>query len=149
MRFTYFGLRVFSERKIETVMDKIFVQWTDGRSKGTTSFMKRSTIKEGTVTVGEKVKVTWGKSKKSYNAKVLSIGSILPAPATPKERAARNEEAFTFELAAAAPCASTPMRENPQPTLCADRRDEKLADLADAVSGVEARLLCRLRLWEN
>ncbi len=90
-----------------------------------------------------------GKSKKSYNAEVLSVGSIPPAPATPKGRAATIEEPFTFELAAAAPCASTPMRENPQPTPCADRQDEKLADLADAVSGVEARLLCRLRLWEN
>ena len=90
-----------------------------------------------------------GKSKKSYNAEVLSVGSIPPAPATPKGRAATIEEPFTFELAAAAPCASTPMRENPQPTPCADRQDEKLADLADAVSGVEARLLCRLQALEE
>ena len=57
MRFTYFGLRVFSEREIETVMNKILVQWTDGRLKGTTSFVKRSAIKKGKVAVGRKSKL--------------------------------------------------------------------------------------------
>ena len=64
-------------------MDKIQVQWTDGSSKGTILFVKRSTIREGTVAVGEKVKVFWGKSKKAYNAKVLRVSSIPSAPPTP------------------------------------------------------------------
>ena len=37
-------------------MDKILVQWMDGRSMGRTSFVKRTAIKEGTVAVGEKLK---------------------------------------------------------------------------------------------
>lgn len=57
----------------------------DGRSKGTTSFVKKSTIREGTVAIGKKVKVAWGKAKKSYNAEVLSAGSIPPAQEHLKE----------------------------------------------------------------
>ena len=127
-------------------MDKILVQWTDGRSKGTTSYVKRSAIKEGTVAVGERVKAAWGKAKKTYNADVLSVGGIPPAPATPKGRATGVEEPFTFELAAAAPRASTPIPQ-PQPTPRADRQE--LEALADAVSGAEARLLCRLQDLED
>ena len=44
------------------------VQWTDRRSKETISFAKRSTIRERMVGVGEKVKVTWGKSKKGIGS---------------------------------------------------------------------------------
>ena len=54
-------------------MEKILVKWTDGRSKGTTSLVKRSTVK-GTITVGERVEVAWGKSKKKYYAVVLNVG---------------------------------------------------------------------------
>ena len=122
------------------------MQWTDGRSKGTTSYVKRSAIKEGTVAVGERVKAAWGKAKKTYNADVLSVGGIPPAPATPKGRATGVEEPFTFELAAAAPRASTPIPQ-PQPTPRADRQE--LEALADAVSGAEARLLCRLQALED
>ena len=43
-------------------MDKILVQWMDGRSMGRTSFVKRTAIKEGTVAVAEKVEVAWGKA---------------------------------------------------------------------------------------
>ena len=59
-------------------MDKIQGQWTAGCSNETISFVKRSTIREGTFVVGEKVKVTWWRSKKAYNAKVLSVDSIPP-----------------------------------------------------------------------
>ena len=96
-------------------MDKILVRWSDERSKGTTLFVKKSTVKEGKVAVGEKVKVVWGKTKKLYNAEVLSVGSTPPAPATPRAPATE-EEPFTFELAAAAP--RTPI---PQSTSSADR----------------------------
>ena len=56
-------------------MDKILCSGQTDRLKGTTSFIKRS-AREGTVATGEKVKVTWRKAKKSYNGKVLSVGSI-------------------------------------------------------------------------
>ena len=63
-------------------MEKILVQWSDGRSKGTTSLVKRSAIKKGTIAVGKRVSVAWGKTKKTYNAEVLSASSVR-APATP------------------------------------------------------------------
>ena len=73
-------------RTVETVIDKILVQWMDGRSVGGTSFVKRTAIKEGTVAVGEKVKVTWGKAKKCYIAEILSVGSTPTAPVAPRRR---------------------------------------------------------------
>ena len=105
--------------------------------------MKRTAIKEGTVAVGEKVKVTWGKAKKCYNAEILSVGSTPTAPVAPRGRPATAEEPFTFEMAAAAPCASTQRQATPR----ADPLE--LEGLADAVSGVEARLLCRLQALEE
>ena len=65
------------------------------------------------------------------------------APVVPRGRAATAEEPFTFELATAAPRASTQQ----QPTPRADPLE--LEGLADAVSGVEARLLCRLQALED
>ena len=124
-------------------MNKILVWWSDGRSKGTTLFVKKSTVKEGTVAMGEKVKVAWGKTKKLCNAEVLSVGSTPPAPATPRA-SATEEELFTFELAAAAPRTPTP-----QPIPSADRQDQKFEDLMDAVSGLEASLLCRFQAIED
>ena len=115
----FFGLRVFSDSAIRRQ------SWTrylcGGRmdSLRTTLSVKKSTVKEGTVAMGEKVKVAWGKTKKLYNAEVLSISSTPPAPATPRA-SATEEEPFTFELAAAAPCTPTP-----QPTPSADRQDQK------------------------
>ena len=52
-------------------MGMILVKWIDGRPKGTTSLVKRSTVK-GTIMVGEWVEVAWGKSKKYY-----AFGSLL------------------------------------------------------------------------
>ena len=54
-------------------MEKILVKWTDRRSKGTTSLVKRSTVKR-MITVVEWVEVAWGKSKKKYYAVVLNVG---------------------------------------------------------------------------
>ena len=56
-------------------MEKILVKWCDGRSKGTTSFIKRSAVKDGTISVGERVIVVWGKTKRSYNAEVVNVNS--------------------------------------------------------------------------
>ena len=94
----------------------------------TTLSVKKSTVKEGTVAMGEKVKVAWGKTKKLYNAEVLSISSTPPAPATPRA-SATEEEPFAFELAAAAPCTPTP-----QPTPSADRQDQKFLRTSRAQS---------------
>ena len=119
------------------------MQWTDGRSKRTISFVKRSTIREGMVAVGEKVKVIWGKSKKAYDAKVLSVGSIPPAPPSPRGRATTEEEPFAFQLAVAAPCVAA----QAESTSHADQHG--IDALADALAGLEARLLCRLQALED
>ena len=119
------------------------MQWTDGRSKGTILFVKRSTIREGMVAVGEKVNVIWGKSKKAYDAKVLSVGSIPPAPPSPRGRDTMEEEPFAFQLAAAAPCAAAQAK----PTSQADQHG--IDALADALAGLEARLLCQLQALED
>ena len=79
-------------------MEKILVQWCDGRSKGTTSFVKRSAVKAGTIAVGNRVVVTWGKTKKGYNAEVVSVRSEESSAATRSEEssaAIRSEESST------------------------------------------------------
>ena len=76
--------------------------------------MKRTAIKKGTVAVGEKVKVTWGKAKKCCNAEILSVGSTPTAPVAPRRRDATEEEPFTFEMAAAAACVSTQRQATPR-----------------------------------
>ena len=74
-QFPGFSLRVCSSLSQSHEMEKILVQWSDGRWKGTTSFVKKSAVKKGTTAVEEKVGVIWGKSKKTYNAQVLDICS--------------------------------------------------------------------------
>ena len=41
--------------KVLIAMEKIIVKWTEGRSKGATSVVKRLAIKSGAVAVGNKV----------------------------------------------------------------------------------------------
>ena len=67
--------------------------------RGTTTLVKKSAIKQGTIAVGKNISVAWGKVKKSYNAKVIS-SSGAQTPATPA--VIQEEEPFTFELAAPA-----------------------------------------------
>ena len=64
----------------------------DGRSKGTTSWVKKSAVKKGTIAVGKKVVVAWGKSKKTYNAEVIEDG----VRSSENPRQDDNEESFTF-----------------------------------------------------
>ena len=136
-------------------MEKILVQWSDGRWKGTTSFVKKSAVKKGAIAVGEKVGVTWGKSKKTYNAQVLEICSGIRSPDVPRQDA-NDEEPFTFELASPAPEHAVELPSPSRPTLQARQEGEsilllmeKMDKLADAVSRVEARLLCRLDTLEE
>ena len=154
-QFPGFSLRVCSSSSQSQEMEKILVQWSDGRWKGTTSFVKKSAVKKGTIAVGEKVGVTWGKSKKTYNAQVLDICSGIRSPDIPRQDA-NDEVPFTFELASPAPERALDLPSPPQPTLQARLEDEslfslmeKMDKLADAVSRVEARLLQRLDTLEE
>ena len=71
-------------------MDKIIVRWTEDRSKGTTSVVKRSAIKSGPISVGKKVSVQWGKAKKVYNAEVVDDSSVT----APQQVNSSEEEPF-------------------------------------------------------
>ena len=94
---------------------KILVQWTEGRYKGSTSVMKKNDVKEGSISVGETVKVVWGKSKKRFYAIVLNedYGSninsnrspVIPLQATPSRKARTDE--FTMELGGPPPSEPT------------------------------------------
>ena len=128
-------------------MEKILVKWSDGRSKGTTSWVKKSAVKKGTIAVGKKVVVAWGKSKRTYDAEVINDG----VRSSENPRQDDNEEPFTFELAAPAPTTRDVDLPGPSQPTRTDGRDtllEKLDDLLDAVSRVEARL-CRLESLEE
>ena len=154
-QFPGFSLRVCSSSSQSHEMEKILVQWSDGRWKGTTSFVKKSAVKKGTIAVGDKVGVIWGKSKKTYNAQVLDICSGIRSPDIPRQDA-NDEEPFTFELASPAPERALDLPSPPQPMLQARLEDEsvfslmeKMDKLVDAVSRVEARLLQRLDTLEE
>ena len=42
------------------MMEKMLVKWCNGRSEGMIYFIKRSTVKDGTMAIGERVKAAWG-----------------------------------------------------------------------------------------
>ena len=118
-------------------MEKILVKWTDGRSKGTTSLVKKSAVKKGEIAaVGKKVMVAWGKVK-MYNAEVIDVGGVCSL-GTPLHDV--SNEPLTFELASPAP--ETQVADLPEPShpvLQAMEEDrwigllmDKLDDLGDA-----------------
>ena len=75
---------------------KVLVKWTQGRSKGTTSWVKSKDVK-GQLKPGETVKVIWGKSKKLHEAVIQQspLSPIVPNQA-PTSRIV-NED-FSFDL---------------------------------------------------
>ena len=125
------------------------MRWSDGRSKGTTSLLKRSTIKKGTIAVGEKIVVAWGKTKRTFNAEIIDVNcGVRSAENTQQD--ASNGEPFVFELAApASPTQAMNLPSStPTPALQDQQEDRIVAALVDAVSRVEARL-CRLQTLEE
>lgn len=135
-------------------MEKILVQWSDRRSKGTTSLVRKNVVKTGTIAVGEKVVVCWGKSKKTYNAQVIRLSSAQ-APASPAATRNAPEDQFCFELADPAPSTADQRAPGQQeerfPTILKmlDSLSEKIDNLSDMLSGVEARLVCCIRMLEE
>ena len=131
------------------------MRWSDGRSKGTTSLVKRSAIMKGTIAVGEKVMVAWGKTKRTFNAEIVDVNGGVRS-----RQNASNGEPFVFELAASASAtqAMDLPSATPTPVLQDQQEDrivaalvdklDKLDVLVDAVSRVEA-LLCRLQTLEE
>lgn len=111
-------------------IDKIIVRWTEGRSKGATSVVKRSTIKSVVIAV------VWGKVKKAYSTEVFDDGSVT----APQQVTSNDEEPFAIELpepALGAPSTSSsgsPPHEDRRPALI-----ERMEYFTDMVSGMEAK----------
>ena len=84
-------------------IEKIIMKWTEGRSKGATSLVKRSTIKGRAVAIREKVSVVWEKSKKNYNVKVVDGGSSFDVLRKVTRDAAGKDETLTSEVIDHAP----------------------------------------------
>ena len=112
------------------------MKWTEGRSKGATSLVKRSAIKSGTIAIREKGSVVWGKSKKTYNAEVVDDGSGFDVPQQATRVAAGEDEPLTLELVDPAPEESqqSPHRDR-QPALIT-----MVESLVDAVARLEAKV---------
>ena len=153
-RLTYECFQHSSQPCQSIKMEKILVQWSDGRSKGTTPLIKRNAVKKGTIAVAKSVIITWGKSKKTYNAQVLDIGVGVCSPPSPQQD---TDNPLAFNLVA--PATQTQAMDLPsqsQPMLHKRQEDKKLRacldkldNLSDAVSGIEAWLLCRLQTLDE
>ena len=111
-------------------------------------------MKKGTIAVRENVIVTWGKSKKTYNAQVLDIDVGVRSPPSPQQD---TNDPLSFDLVAPATQAqAVDLPSLSQPMLHRQQEDEKLRacldkldDLSNAVSRIEARLLCRLQTLDE
>jgi hypothetical protein len=77
---------------------KIRVQWTEGRSKGSTSVVKKNDVKVGSIHVGSTVKIVWGKSKKKYEAIILEDLDISPSIPTQRQRRHNCSDEFSIEV---------------------------------------------------
>ena len=155
MRITYPVFESYPAIARLREMEKILVQWSDGRSKGTTSLVRKSAIKTGTIAVGEKVVVCWGKSKKTYNAQVIGLSSTH-SPASPATTQNAPADQFCFDVADPAPstadqCAPEGQQKDRFSTIlqALDSLSEKIDSFSDTLSGVEARLVHRLRMLEE
>ena len=51
-----------------------------------TSLVKKSTVKKGTIAVRKKVVVAWGKSKRTFNARVINVNIGLRSAEIPRPR---------------------------------------------------------------
>ena len=126
-------------------MEKITVKWTEGRSKEAASVVKRSAIKRGAITVGSKVSVIWGKSKKTYNAEVVGIDTD-GSEAEVQQVTSHEDKPFAMELVDPAPADTQgpPSCEERQPALIS-----RMEHLPDVVAGLEARILCHFDSIED
>ena len=116
---------------------------------------EKSAVKTGMIAVSEKVVVCWGKYKKTYNAQVISLSSAQ-APASPATTKNMPEDQFCFDVADPAPstadqCAPKGQQEERFSTILQvlDSLSKKIDNFSDTLSGVEARLVCRLWTLEE
>ena len=72
-------------------MEKILVDGVMGDRRGRPLWLRRARSQEGQIAVGEKVVIAWGKSKRTFNAKVIDVGDGVHSPEIPRQ-------VFAFEL---------------------------------------------------
>ena len=125
---------------------KVLVKWTQGRSKGTTSWVKSKDVK-GQFKPGETVKVIWGKSKKLHEAVIQEspLSPIVPNQA-PTSRIV-NED-FSFDLGSPFSIASP---NEPATTVTQQSQSSdfnkiltRLEEIQNTISSQGAHLLARL-----
>lgn len=118
-------------------MDKIVVRLNEGRSKGATLVVKRSATKCGATAVGK---------SNTYNAEAVDDGSSFEAPHDQQATgtASSQDESLVFELALGH---QVPL-ENRGPTP-EDTQPVSIQSIADALSGMEAKLLRSLDAMES
>ena len=88
---------------------------------------KKSTVKKGTIAVGEKVVVAWGKSNRTFNAKMIDVGIGVRSAEIPRQDAS-NDKMFAFELVDPAPATQVVDLPGPlQPILRARQEDSSIA----------------------
>ena len=145
---------IFSSTKMST-SPKILVEWIQGRSKGTTSWLKHDNVKDGRIAIGEKVKVVWGKSKKLHDAIVKDDGTISPsipiqAPiASIAGIGTEHQSGISFELGSPSSIPDNEFR-SPLPVVQSFSTDvaskffERIEELHDLLSGQIAKLNARL-----
>ena len=107
-----------------------------GKINRATSVVKRSAIKCKAIAVRSKLSVVWGKSKKTYNAKVVGNSSVAQVQQTNSYK----DEPFVMELVDPAPA------DTQKPPSCEERQPaliSRIEQVADVVAGLEARTLCR------
>ena len=124
-----------------STVGKIRVQWTEGRSKDSTSVVKKNDVKVGSIHVGSTVKIVWGKSAKTYEATILEdLSNSSPAISPQRQRRRHRSDEFLIEVVSLpSPHVLTPLAPGPE--------------LQDFVSQQSARLLKRMddieRLFEG
>ena len=150
-------------------MERILVQWSNERSKGMTSLERKTAVNTGVITVSEKVVVSWGKTKKTYNAQVISLSSAQ-APAS--HGTTRNALEDQFCCNVADPALSTadpaPSTADPAPSSgdqhapegqqeerfstilqMLDSLSERIDNFSDMLLSVVAHLVCNLWTFEE
>ena len=66
-------------------MEKILVDGVMGDRRGRPLWLRRARSQEGQIAVGEKVVIAWGKSKRTFNAKVIDVGDGVHSPEIPRQ----------------------------------------------------------------
>jgi len=133
-------------------MEKILVQWSDGRSKGATSILKEKCSEERDRYCREESHCYVGKVKEDLQRTHVGHGRWSALSTKPSARHGRPFSVRPSSSGDADTGCGSPEPVSTHAPQTAGRRKtclEKLDDLSDAVSGIEARLLCRLQTLDE